>query len=140
MDEQRTTIVLRVVLTIVPTPPKPFRIVWDQRHSLSYPSGFFPRDSLRDVMDPLDWHGDHIYTNFRTAFKALRDAGYYVDVLGDPYMCFDAAQYGTLIIVDPEDHFLEEEIRKVCTASHFIVDVPGREGCRRARAESHCFC
>jgi hypothetical protein len=30
-------------------------------------------------------------------------SGYYVEVLGSPYTCFDASQYGTLMIVDAEE-------------------------------------
>lgn len=39
--------------------------------------------------------------------------GYYVDVLGTPFTCFDAEQYGTLVIVDPEEEYFPEEITKL---------------------------
>lgn len=32
---------------------------------------------------------------------------------GEPYTCFDASQYGTLLIVDPEEEFFPEEIEKL---------------------------
>ena len=35
-----------IKVTIVPTPPRSKRILWDQFHNLRYPSGYFPRDSL----------------------------------------------------------------------------------------------
>jgi len=52
---------------------------------------------------PLDWHGDHPHTNYNDLYNHLRRKGYYIEVLGQPYTCFDARHYGTLLIVDPEE-------------------------------------
>ncbi len=46
-------------------------------------------------------------------YQHLRSNGYYIEVLGQPYTCFDAKQYGTLLIVDPEEEFYREEIEKL---------------------------
>lgn len=46
-------------------------------------------------------------------FNTLREAGFYVEILGSPLTCFDAYQYGTRLMVDLEDEYFEEEIRKV---------------------------
>lgn len=46
-------------------------------------------------------------------YQHLRANGYYVEVLGSPFTCFDAKQYGTLLIVDPEEEFFPEEITKL---------------------------
>ncbi|GMH16564.1 hypothetical protein Nepgr_018405 [Nepenthes gracilis] len=108
-----STCVLRLRLNVVPTPPRSKRILWDQFHSIKYPPGYIPRDSLDVRADILDWHGDHIHTNFHTMFNMLRDAGYYVEMLGSPFTCFDALQYGTLMLVDLEDEYFEEEIQKL---------------------------
>jgi len=54
-------------------------------------------------MDVLDWNGDHIHTNFHPLYTFLRKYGYFVEVLGTPYTCFDANKYGTLLVVDPEE-------------------------------------
>ena len=43
----------------------------------------------------------------------LRDAGYFVEELNSPLICFGGQKYGTLIIVDPEDEFYPEEIAKL---------------------------
>jgi membrane-bound transcription factor site-1 protease len=51
----------------------------------------------------FDKYGDHLHTNFRGVFNFLRSEGYFVEVLGEPFTCFDASQYGTLLIVDPEE-------------------------------------
>lgn len=67
---------------IIPTPPRHKRILWDQYHNLRYPPGYFPRDNLKVKNDPLDWNGDHIHTNFKDMYQNLRNAGYYVEVLG----------------------------------------------------------
>jgi membrane-bound transcription factor site-1 protease len=42
--------------------------------------------------DILDWHGDHPATNFHDMYDALRDAGYFLEILGSPLSCFDAKQ------------------------------------------------
>lgn len=108
-----STCVLQLKLKVVPTPPRSKRILWDQFHSIKYPPGYIPRDSLDVRNDILDWHGDHLHTNFHIMFNMLRDAGYYVETLGSPLTCFDALQYGTLLLVDLEDEYFEEEIEKL---------------------------
>ncbi|KAF6143912.1 hypothetical protein GIB67_001706, partial [Kingdonia uniflora] len=40
------------------------------------------------------------------------DSGYFVEKLGSPLTCFDTRQYGTLLMVDLEDEYFEEEIEK----------------------------
>eukprot|EP00051_Salpingoeca_urceolata_P025354 m.452370 g.452370 ORF g.452370 m.452370 type:complete len:1062 (+) comp20325_c5_seq5:2002-5187(+) len=106
-------VTLPIRINIVPRPPRRKRLLWDQFHSLAYPSGYFPRDDLKVKHDPLDWNADHPHTNFRTLFKHLRKQGFFVDVLGDPLTCFDARDYGALLIVDSEEEFFPEEISKL---------------------------
>ncbi|XP_066582783.1 membrane-bound transcription factor site-1 protease isoform X2 [Prorops nasuta] len=108
-----STIDLPLKAKIIPTPPRHKRILWDQFHNLRYPPGYFPRDDLKAKNDPLDWNGDHIHTNFKTMYQHLRNAGYYLEVLGTPFTCFDANNYGTLLVVDPEEEFFPEEISKL---------------------------
>lgn len=68
------------------------RVLWDQFHSMRYPPAYIPRDSLDVRNDILDWHGDHPHTNFHTMYDALRAAGYFLEILGSPFTCFDARQ------------------------------------------------
>ena len=68
------------------------RVLWDQFHSLRYPPAYLPRDALEVKSDILDWHGDHPHTNYHAMFDALRDGGYFLEVLGSPLTCFDASQ------------------------------------------------
>lgn len=110
---QSSTCVLQLKLQVVPTPPRSARVLWDQYHSIKYPPGYIPRDSLDVRTDILDWHGDHLHTNFHIMFNMLRDSGYYVEILGSPLTCFDANQYGTLMMVDLEDEYFPEEINKL---------------------------
>ncbi|OIV94251.1 hypothetical protein TanjilG_00102 [Lupinus angustifolius] len=112
-DRRRSICVLQLKLKVVPTPPRAKRVLWDQFHSIKYPPGYIPRDSLDVRNDILDWHGDHLHTNFHIMFNSLRDAGYYVETLGSPLTCFDARQYGTLLMVDLEDEYFPEEIEKL---------------------------
>lgn len=109
----RSTCVLHLKLIVEPTPPRSKRILWDQFHSIKYPPGYIPRDSLDVRNDILDWHGDHLHTNFHIMFNMLRDTGYYVETLGSPLTCFNADQYGTLLMVDLEDEYFVEEIEKL---------------------------
>ncbi|XP_008795050.2 subtilisin-like protease SBT6.1 [Phoenix dactylifera] len=108
-----STCVLYLKLKVVPTPPRSKRVLWDQFHNIKYPPGYIPRDSLDVRNDILDWHGDHLHTNFHIMYNMLRDAGYYVETLGSPLTCFDARRYGTLLLVDLEDEFFREEIEKL---------------------------
>ncbi|GFS41015.1 SITE-1 protease [Actinidia rufa] len=112
-ERRSSTCVLHLKLKVVPTPPRSNRVLWDQFHSIKYPPGYIPRDSLDVRNDILDWHGDHLHTNFHNMFNMLRDTGYYVETLGSPFTCFDANQYGTLLLVDLEDEYFPEEINKL---------------------------
>ncbi|CAM6003006.1 unnamed protein product [Sphagnum balticum] len=105
--------ILPLKVAVIPTPAREKRVLWDQFHSVHYPPGYIPRDSLDVRNDILDWHGDHLHTNFHGMFDSLRDAGYFVETLGSPLTCFDAAQYGTLLMVDLEDEYYDEEIEKL---------------------------
>lgn len=107
------TVHLPVKVAIVPTPPRSRRLLWDQFHNLRYPAGYFPRDNLRMKNDPLDWNGDHIHTNFKDMFTALRSSGYFVEVQGSSFTCFDASQYGALLLVDSEEEFFPAEVEKL---------------------------
>jgi len=63
--------------------------------------------------DPLDWNGDHIHTNFKDMYQQVRNNGFYVEVLGSPFTCFDARNYGTLLLVDGEEEYFPEEVAKL---------------------------
>ncbi|KAL4572223.1 hypothetical protein LXL04_018993 [Taraxacum kok-saghyz] len=110
---RHSTCVLHLNLKVVPTPVRSKRILFDQFHNIKYPPGYLPRDSLSVHKDILDWHGDHLHTNFHSMFDMLREEGYFVETLGSPLTCFDADNYGTLLMVDLEDEYFEEEIRKL---------------------------
>jgi len=71
------------------------------------------RGSRNQRIDVLDWHGDHPHTNFHQWYDALTDAGYFVEVLGSPFTCFDAKNYGALLLVDLEEEYSEDEIAKL---------------------------
>lgn len=112
-EPRKTNLKLSIKVKIIPTPSKSKRVLWDQYHNLRYPPGYFPRDNLRMKNDPLDWNGDHIHTNFKDMYQHLRSGGYFVEVLGCPFTCFDASQYGTLLIVDAEEEYFPEEVTKL---------------------------
>eukprot|EP01132_Coremiostelium_polycephalum_P005432 gene5432-6776_t len=107
------TLTLPVSVDIIPTPSREKRILWDQFHNLRYPGGFIPRDQLEFQDEPFDWNGDHIHTNFRKLYTNLRKNGYFIEVLDSPLTCYDPLNYGTLLIVDPEEEFFPAEIKKI---------------------------
>ena len=107
----RATLVLKA--KIIPKPDRSKRILWDQFHSIKYPPAYLPRDDLSSQMDILDWHGDHPHTNFHTLFDTLTRKGYFLEILSSPLTCFDASEYGALMIVDSEEEFYSEEIVKL---------------------------
>ncbi|CAG0924790.1 unnamed protein product, partial [Notodromas monacha] len=62
---------------------------------------------------PLDGETEPRRSNLTDMYQHLRNAGYYVEVLGVPYTCFDAQNYGVLLVVDPEEEFFPEEVTKL---------------------------
>lgn len=113
IERRLSTVTLPVKVSIIPTPERSKRILWDQYHNLRYPPGYFPRDNLKMKNNPLDWNGDHVHTNFRDMYNYVRRQGYFIEVLGSPITCFNATQYGTLLIVDSEEEYFPEEITKL---------------------------
>jgi len=41
------------------------------------------------------------------------ESGFFVEILTESFTCFDANNYKVLLIIDPEDYFNENEIRKL---------------------------
>ncbi|GIL57416.1 hypothetical protein Vafri_12651 [Volvox africanus] len=107
---RRSTVKLPLRARIGPVPPRSRRVLWDQFHSLKYPPAYLPRDNLDVKSDILDWHGDHPHTNFHGLYNALRDKGYFLEILGSPATCFDPTQYGALLVVDSEEEWYPDEI------------------------------
>jgi len=104
---------MTIRLNVVPTPERAKRLLWDQFHNVRYPPGYIPRDNIEIKQDVLDWHGDHPHTNFHEWYDALTEAGYFVEVLGSPFTCFDADNYGALLLVDLEEEYSKDEIAKL---------------------------
>ena len=100
-------------VNIIPTPPRNKRLLWDQFHNVRYPPGYIPRDNIDMKSDVLDWHGDHPHTNFHELYDTLTSDGYFVEVLGAPFTCFDAKNYGALLMVDLEEEYSEAEVQKL---------------------------
>jgi len=88
-------------------------VLWDVFHQIQYPPGYLPRDALDNKDEPFDWNGDHPHTNFKDLFNFLRAQGFFVELLGAPLTCFDASQYGALLLMDAEDEFFPSEIQKL---------------------------
>ena len=90
------------------TPLRASRIIalaGEQAHSVRYPPSYSPRDNLAVTDEMLDWTGDHIHTNYRDLFIWLREQGYYVETLGCAFTCFNATEYGALLLVDSEAEY-----------------------------------
>ena len=112
-EPRRSTVGMEIIVEIIPTPERSKRILWDQFRSIKYPPAYIPRDDLSVHHDILDWHGDHPHTNFHTFYDRLRNKGYFLEILSSPATCFDANEYGAMMIVDSEEEFYPEEIEKI---------------------------
>jgi membrane-bound transcription factor site-1 protease len=112
-SRRNSQVIIPIAISVIPTPPRSRRLLWDQYHSLYYPSGYFPNDNLKDRTTPLDWHADHPFTNFMGLYSAIAELGYFLEILQQPLTCFDASEYAALLIVDAEEEFTSEEIDKV---------------------------
>eukprot|EP00892_Ulva_mutabilis_P010988 jgi/Ulvmu1/8261/UM041_0072.1 len=117
-QKQVSTVEMSMVASIVPTPPRKQRLLWDQFHSVKYPPAYLPRDNLEIRSDILDWHGDHLLTNYHSLYTYLRDNGLFVEILASPFTCFNATEYAALIIADSEEEFYPDEIKKLETDVH----------------------
>lgn len=107
-EKTHSDIELPIKATIALPPPREKRLLWDMYHSVRYPPGYVPRDSLIETKDMLDWLGDHPHTNFHTFFRELILAGFTIDILDQPLSCFGvnrAREYGGIILLDTEDFF-----------------------------------
>lgn len=99
---------LPIKANVVPPPAKEKRLLWDMYHSMRYPPGYVPRDSLAETKDMLDWLGDHPHTNYHMLFRELINAGFVIDILDQPFSCLNVgeiSQYGGILILDSEDYF-----------------------------------
>mmetsp|Transcript_27987 Transcript_27987/g.54412 ORF Transcript_27987/g.54412 Transcript_27987/m.54412 type:complete len:1061 (-) Transcript_27987:183-3365(-) len=114
-NEELSVVSVPLRLELAPPPPREKRLLWDQFHSLRYPSGYFPRDNLAIKSDILDWNGDHIHTNFKGLYDHLRAEGYFIETVGTDWTCVDATLYSTLLLVDPEEAYFDEEIAKLAS-------------------------
>jgi membrane-bound transcription factor site-1 protease len=112
-EPKLSTVDMPVKAAIVPTPPRMKRVLWDQFHSIKYPPAYLPRDNPDVRNDILDWHGDHLLTNYHTLYTFLRENGMYVEILSSPFTCFNATDYGVMIIADSEEEFYAEEVAKL---------------------------
>jgi membrane-bound transcription factor site-1 protease len=46
-------------------------------------------------------------------YQYLKSGGYFIEILGSSYNCFDPLNYGTLLIIDTEEEFHQTEIEKI---------------------------
>lgn len=107
-ERTHSDIELPIKASIALPPPREKRLLWDMYHSVRYPPGYVPRDSLSETKDMLDWLGDHPHTNFHSLFRELLLAGFTVDILDQPLSCFGlkrAREYGGIMLLDSEDFF-----------------------------------
>ena len=63
----------------------------------------------------------HIFAPPPSAPFQLRSRGYYLEVLGSPFTCFNASNYGALLLVDSEEEYYKEVC--VCVGGGLCVCV-----------------
>jgi len=118
LDPRSESVENRAVFSIefdyIQTPLREKRILIDQFHSLKYPeNGYILKDSLFNSDYLYEWNGDSVYTNFVMLHSKLSKQGYFLEILTENFSCFDAENYGTLMLVDPEDFFSSTEVEKL---------------------------
>ncbi|KAJ1630000.1 hypothetical protein T492DRAFT_872539 [Pavlovales sp. CCMP2436] len=113
----RSEVRVHVRVRVQPPPTRAKRLLLDLGHSLHYPRVDAPSDDnllgSGGGYDAYDWLGDSPLTNFAGLFAELGARGYDVDTTSDPLTDFDAAQYGALLLIDPEDFFTAQEVAKL---------------------------
>ena len=120
-EPQISTVDMPLKAAITPTPSRTKRVLWDQFHSINYPPAYLPRDNLDVRTDILDWHGDHLLTNYHTLYTFLRENGMFIEILSSPYTCFNASQYAVMIVADSEEEFYAEEVTKLANVRVFCA-------------------
>ena len=102
-------------LKITKTPAKHLRLLFDQYHSISYPISHIPIDDLSksESQSPLDWTGDSLLSNFQGLFLHLKSQGYHVETLNTEFCEFNAENYASLLLIDPEKNFTDHEVSKI---------------------------
>ena len=104
--------------------PRHRRVLWDTQRSILYPSYFVPGDDVRRRDAFLDTAGDDPFTNFMSLFALLQhDMGIVVQRLPLPVSRIGqqssvtllnderfVSQFGTVLLVDTEEDFFDEEI------------------------------
>lgn len=101
------------------------RVLFDEFHSLQYPFGYFPADSLGKPSNvPFDWHGDSLLTNFNGLIRELGDR-IQIESISFPAFCVNLDNYDCFLIVDAEDTFSTAEIdfieKSVEQGLHLII-------------------
>ena len=112
-DGTVSELIIPLTVRIVPTPPRSKRLLFDQWHSVNYPPAYLLRDNLAVTDELLDWSGDHLHTNMNDLYMWLRQNGYYVETLSCPFTCFNASEYGALLLIDAEAEYQPLEARKL---------------------------
>ena len=116
LKPQTSKVSIPVTAKIIKTPPREKRVLWDQFHSVNFGRGWIPGDNGYHMSTlNLDYRGDHPYLEYKPFAQALTENGYFLEILTAPLTCFDAEEYGHLIIMDPEDEFHPDEKAKLTT-------------------------
>eukprot|EP00828_Plagiopyla_frontata_P041560 TRINITY_DN5964_c0_g1_i2.p1 TRINITY_DN5964_c0_g1~~TRINITY_DN5964_c0_g1_i2.p1 ORF type:complete len:136 (+),score=11.78 TRINITY_DN5964_c0_g1_i2:19-426(+) len=87
----------------VPRPARNKLLLFADSLQRSYPQdGLIFGDSLMNWETIFDWTGDSLMTNFETLFMQLRSKGFFLETLKGKLTNFNAHDYLSLLIVDPE--------------------------------------
>ena len=95
LSSSNHTTSFNVSLSLIPTPSRSSRILFDAYHNLKFPEdGYILRDSIFIDKQSYEWKGDHLFTNYMHLYKYLTlSEGYYVEVLNEPVTCINSSNY-----------------------------------------------
>ena len=105
---------MELKLAVITPPPREARAVGPlPQHPL--PAGLRAPRQHRRARRRAELARRHPYTNYHGAYVALVDAGFHVEFLGSSFMCFDASNYGSLLLADAEEEYTHEEVAKLAS-------------------------
>eukprot|EP00826_Nyctotherus_ovalis_P003613 TRINITY_DN10740_c0_g1_i29.p1 TRINITY_DN10740_c0_g1~~TRINITY_DN10740_c0_g1_i29.p1 ORF type:complete len:224 (+),score=42.69 TRINITY_DN10740_c0_g1_i29:653-1324(+) len=87
----------KILVNLIPRPHRRYRVLWDEFHLLG---------EERENRELL-------YHKYAKLYSHVTKMGYYMEVLRQPWNCFNPRRYGTLIISAPKRPFGKSEIEKL---------------------------
>jgi len=87
-------------VNLIPKPHRKYRVLWDEFH-------------LLENEQYVNKYRESLYHKYIKLYSYVTKLGYYMEILRQPWNCFNSRRYGTLIISAPLRPFGISEIEKL---------------------------